>query len=61
MQVRYVGENDSRVLIKGKVYPVITVQYGWYLIRNESGKAFMYPPSSFAAINDIEPKNQKKL
>lgn len=50
MQVRYVGENDPRVLITGKIYSVLSVQYGWYQIRNESGKAFMYPPSSFMRV-----------
>ncbi|MGE4548583.1 MAG: hypothetical protein AB7C89_03400 [Intestinibacillus sp.] len=61
MQVKYVGRNDPRVLITGKVYPVIMVQCGWYLIKNESGKAFMYPPSSFVVMNAIELKNEKKL
>ena len=53
MKVQYIGENDPRVLVTGKVYKVIDVEYGWYLIRNESGKAYMYPPSSFVVVENL--------
>ncbi|MCB6364693.1 hypothetical protein LI291_00595 [Intestinibacillus massiliensis] len=60
MQVKYIGENDPRALITGKVYPVIATEYGWYLIKNESGKAYMYPPSSFEVMGTIELINEKE-
>lgn len=58
MKVRYIGENDPRVLLSGKVYKVIDVEYGWYLIRNESGKAYMYPPSSFEIVENLTERDE---
>lgn len=52
MQVKFIGENDPRALIHGKIYTVIEKEYGWYLIKNESGKAYMYPPSSFEVVKN---------
>ena len=60
MQVKYIGENDPRALITGKVYPVIATEYGWYPIKHESGKAYMYPPSSFEVMGTIELINEKE-
>ena len=61
MQVKYIGENDPRTLITGKVYKVIATEYGWYLIKNESGKAYMYPPSSFVPVGAVERENEIDL
>lgn len=61
MQVKYVGENDPRVLITGKIYPVMAVRYGWYLIKNESGKALMYPPTSFVVMDMLSMRQEKKM
>ena len=61
MQVKYVGENDPRVLITGKIYPVMAVRYGWYLIKNEGGKALMYPPTSFVVMDMLSMRQEKKM
>lgn len=61
MQVKYIGDNDPRALITGKVYPVMDVQFGWYLIKNESGDMFMYPPSSFMVMGAFELRHEKRF
>lgn len=61
MQVKYIGENDPRTLLTGKVYPVIATEYGWYLIKNESGKAYMYPPSSFVVQEQAAREGQSTV
>lgn len=50
MNVKYTGKTDFLVLTHGKVYPVISVEKGWYRIVDDSGEDYLYPPEQFEII-----------
>ena len=50
MKVKYTGKTSFLVLTNGKIYDVISVEKGWYRIKDDSGEDYLYPPESFEVI-----------
>lgn len=50
MTVEYIGETEPLVLTKGKTYNVISVEDGWYRIKDDTDDDYIYPPESFKVI-----------
>ena len=55
MRVRYIRETDTLVLIQNKVYPVISVEKGWYRILDETNEDYLFPPEAFQEEVSGEP------
>ena len=52
MKVKYNGDYYKVRVHKGKVYEVISVQYGWYEIMWEDGDQGFFPPDDFEIIEE---------
>lgn len=52
MKVRYTGKTIQLELTHGKIYEVISVEKGWYRIKDDTGDDYLYPPTSFEIIQD---------
>ena len=51
MKVKYIGETYKVCLIKGKVYDVVSIENGWYQIKDEVDDAF-YPPEGIEIVEE---------
>lgn len=54
MKVKYLGESDPLGLINGKVYEVLSIEYGYYRIVDETGEDFLYDSDSFEVVEKGE-------
>lgn len=54
MKVKYLGESDPLGLINGKVYEVLSIEYGYYRIVDETGEDFLYDSDSFEVVEEGE-------
>lgn len=54
MKVRYLGESDPLGLINGKEYEVVSIEYGYYRIVDETDEDFLYDTDSFEIIEEGE-------
>lgn len=54
MKVKYLGESDPLGLINGKVYDVLSVEYGYYRIVDETDEDFLYDSDSFEVVEKGE-------
>lgn len=52
MKIRWKGETEFLVLTRDKVYDVISVESGWYRIKDDSGEDYLYPPEKFEIVED---------
>ena len=52
MKVKWTGETEFLVLTKGKVYEVISIEKGWYRIKDDSGEDYLYPTREFETVQD---------
>ena len=52
MKVKWNGKTESLVLSSEKVYEVISVEKGWYRIKDDSGEDYLYPPDNFTIVSD---------
>ncbi len=50
MKVKWKGTSEFLVLTHGKSYDVLSVEKGWYRIKEDSGEDYLYPPEMFEAI-----------
>lgn len=50
MNVRYLGNTESLMLTHGKIYPVVSVERGWYRIVDDSGDDYLYPACCFEVV-----------
>lgn len=50
MKVKWTGQTEFLVLTNGKVYDVISVEKGWYRIKDDSGEDYLYPPDKFEVV-----------
>lgn len=50
VKVKYNGDYYKVRLHKGKIYDVLSVQYGWYEIMGEDGDQGFFPPDDFEII-----------
>lgn len=56
MNVVYTGETQPFMLTHNKVYKVLSIEKGWYRIKDDTGEDYLYPPEKFKE----EIKNQEK-
>lgn len=50
MKVKWTGKTEFMVLTNGKVYDVISIEKGWYRIKDDSGEDYLYPPDKFEIV-----------
>lgn len=62
MRVKYIGESDPLGLTSGKVYDVLSIEYGYYRIVDETGEDFLYDSDSFEIVEegDVEVISDEK-
>ena len=51
MKVRYIGE-DLVAMTTGKIYEVISVEYGYYRIMTEINEDYLFPPQLFEIVEE---------
>ena len=53
-RVKYISGLDTvvDVLIKGKVYDVISIEKGWYRIMTELDDDYLFPPELFEIVEE---------
>lgn len=54
MKVKYLGESDPLGLINGKVYEVLSIEYGYYRIVDETDEDFLYDTDLFEVVEEGE-------
>ena len=52
MKIRYKGKTETLVLTNGKLYEVMSVEKGWYRLKDDSGDDYLYPPTYFEVVGD---------
>ena len=52
MKVRYLGKTEFLVLTNDKIYDVLSVERGYYRIRDDSGEDYLYPPRYFKIVEE---------
>ena len=52
MKVKWLGKTDFLVLTNNKIYDVISIERGWYRIRDDSGDDYLYPPDMFEIVEE---------
>lgn len=50
MKVKWNGQTEFLVLTHGKTYGVLSVEKGWYRIKDDSGEDYLYPPDGFEIV-----------
>lgn len=54
MKVKYLGESDPLCLINGKVYDVLSIEYGYYRIVDETDDDYLYDTDLFEVVEEGE-------
>lgn len=52
MKVKYLGESDPLSFINGKVYEVLSIEYGYYRIVDETDEDFLYDVDFFEVVEE---------
>ena len=52
MKVKWIGETAFLVLTKNRIYDVLSVERGWYRVRDDSGEDYLYPPEQFEIVEE---------
>lgn len=47
MKIKYTGETSPLELTNGKTYEVLSVENGWYRIKDDTGDDYLYPANIF--------------
>jgi hypothetical protein len=50
LNVKFIGESDPLALLKNKIYKVISIEKGWYRIKDETGEDYLFPPEAFEIV-----------
>lgn len=50
-KVKWIDDDYSIFMTKGKVYDVIGIEKGWYRIIDNTGEDYLYPPESFEIVS----------
>lgn len=56
MKAKYVGDEEDRFfgMIRNKVYEVLSIEYGFYRVIDESGEDYLYPEEVFEVVDDSD-------
>lgn len=52
MKVKYISDFETLALEKGKVYPVMSVEHGWYRIMTDLDEDYLFPPEAFEIVEE---------
>lgn len=52
MKVKYLGESDPLSFINGKVYEVLSIEYGYYRIVDETDEDYLYEADFFEVVEE---------
>lgn len=52
MKIKYIGETAPFELTNGKIYDVISVENGWYRIKDDTGDDYLYPSRKFEIVQE---------
>ena len=59
MKVKYVGKKTI-ALDYGKIYPVLSIEKGWYRIKTETEGDYLFPPGNFEIVEPDDGTVPKK-
>lgn len=51
MKVKWNGQTEFLVLTHGKIYEVLSVEKGWYRIKDDSGEDYLYLSDQFEIVS----------
>lgn len=54
MRVRYLGASDPLMLLHGKIYEVLSIEYGYYRIVDETDDDYLYDSDAFEIVEGGE-------
>lgn len=60
MKVKWKGKTEFLMLTYDKIYDVISIEKGWYRVKDDSGDEYLYPPEKFEIEKQNERKNKRK-
>lgn len=52
MKVKFLGKTEFLVLTNGMIYDVLSVERGYYRIKDDSGDDYLYPPEYFELVKE---------
>ena len=61
MKVRRKGKTDFLLLTHDRIYTVLSIEKGWYLLIDDSGDDYLYPPDNFDIVEEQRTDNIQKL
>lgn len=62
MKVKWNGQTEFLVLTHGKIYEVLSVEKGWYRIKDDSGEDYLYSPDQFEIVSlDMQDMLRKSI
>jgi len=50
--------HNGRSLKEGKIYEAKRAQKGWFILLDESGEEYAYPPKLFKVVDDDSTKDE---
>lgn len=51
MKIRYIGKS-SVSLSNGKIYEVISIEWGWYRIVDDTDEDYLFSPEEFEVVEE---------
>lgn len=51
LKIKYIGETDFLVLTHNIIYDVMSIEKDWYIIIDDCGEDYLYPPELFEIVN----------
>ena len=54
MKVEYIGEKETIAFERGKAYPVLSIERGWYRVSTELEDDYLFRPCLFRIVDGSE-------
>lgn len=48
--VRYIGQTSPLELTRGRQYELLSIERGWFRVRDDTGETYLYPASLFKTV-----------
>ena len=52
VKVKYMGETSPLELTNSKIYPVLSIEKGWYRVVDDTGEDYLYPSNIFEVVDE---------
>ncbi|MCI9148819.1 MAG: hypothetical protein HFG73_11300 [Hungatella sp.] len=52
MNVKYIGRTSPLELTYLKIYPVLSIEKGWYRVMDDTGEDYLYPSDMFEVVGE---------